>query len=309
MRTDLRGLARLFRDRFLSRRSSVHCLPAWQECVGDGWETRIMAESVTDRFHAKQGRTIARWTLSRVSSSDLVVYLKRHYQLPRWRGVLAALFPSRAWSPGLEEWHNLNWARSQGLPVPIVQAVGQWVTPGLRVQGFIAVEELTGMIGLHEAVPLAAQSLSASQFATWKRGLVAELARLSRELHRRRAFHKDLYFCHFYILQSDTQHVPDGWQGRVVMIDFHRLGRHSILGLWYQIKDVAQLWNSSAVEGVTHRDRLRFWKLYRSGNWDTASAPSDWLRILVKWKWKLYQRHHARRAARAQRQTQTTKPE
>lgn len=268
-----------------------------------------MDESVTDRFHAKQGRTIARWTLSRVSKPDLVVYLKRHYRLSRFRGLLAAVFPKRAWSPGLEEWHNLNWARSQGLPVPVVQAVGQWTTPRLRVQGFIAVEELTGMIGLHEAVPKAFQTLPVPAFAAWKRGLIAELARLSRELHRRRAFHKDLYFCHFYITETDTRHVPDCWQDRVVMIDFHRLGHHPVLGLWYQIKDIAQLWNSSDVDGVTHRDRLRFWKLYRTGPWGTARTPSDWLRILVRWKWRLYQRNHKRRAARARRKTPTSKPE
>ena len=54
-----------------------------------------------------------------------------------------------------------------------------------------------GMLPLHEAVPLARVSLTAVDFQAWKRHLVTELARLAAELHRRRAFHKDLYLCHF----------------------------------------------------------------------------------------------------------------
>ena len=76
------------------------------------------------------------------------------------------------------------------------------------------------------------------------------------------------------------------------MIDLHRLARHRFTGLWWQIKDLAQLLYSSDVAGVTVRDRLRFWRLYRSG-WPRRS-PGEWLLPLVKWKWQLYERHHRR---------------
>ena len=56
----------------------------------------------------------------------------------------------------------------------------------------------------------------------------AELARIARELHRRRVFHKDLYFCHFYIDESFTHSGPSSWTNRVVMIDLHRLGRNPL---------------------------------------------------------------------------------
>ena len=256
-----------------------------------------MAEDVTDRLHAKQGRTIARWTLSD-GGRTVVVYLKRHYRLSRWRGLLGVVRPGRPWSPGLEEWHNLEYARSQGIPVPRGMAVGESLGPWGRLQGFLAVEELAGMIGLHEAVPLAARTLEPAAFDRWKRGLIDEVARLSRELHRRRAFHKDLYFCHFYIREQDTDTPPSNWVGRVVMIDFHRLGIHPIAWAWWQAKDLAQLWHSSDVPGVTDRDRLRFWRAYRSAGWGTATVPPRWLRTLIGWKYAIYRRNHARRAAR-----------
>jgi heptose I phosphotransferase len=52
------------------------------------------------------------------------------------------------------------------------------------------------------------------------------------------------------------------------MIDFHRLQRHPVTSPWWQAKDIGQLLYSSDVDGVTLRDRIRFWKLYtkdRSG--------------------------------------------
>jgi len=253
-----------------------------------------MTEPVTDRLHEKQGRSIGR----RVFSSDgavLSVYLKRHYTLPRLHGMLATFFPDHAWSPGLQEWHNLMWAASQGLPVPRPVAAGQMVGPGFRLQGFLAVEELHGMLALHEAIPLAFKQLSPLAFDNWKRGLTAELARLARELHRRKVFHKDLYFCHFYIPELFTLSPPTNWVNRVVMIDLHRLARHRFTAPWWQAKDLAQLLHSSDVAGVTLRDRVRFWRLYRTG-WP-GRAPGNWLLPLVRWKWRLYDRHARRHAS------------
>lgn len=268
----------------------------WERFAGEDWADRLMTESVTDQEHRKQGRAIARWTLSH-GNRRLVTFLKRHYRLPRLHGFLATLFPDRAWSPGLQEWQHLCWAKAEGLPVPRPVAAGQFVGPWFRLQGFLAVEELTGMLPLHQAVPLAFERLDPAAFARWKRGLVAELARVARELHRRKVFHKDLYFCHFYIDEALTRRVPDSWTNRAVMIDLHRLARHPVTAAWWRVKDLAQFLYSSDVPGVTARDRLRFWKLYRAG-WP-GSPPGNWLRPLIRWKWRLYERHARRRSVRS----------
>lgn len=264
----------------------------WDRFAGEGWEDRIMAEPVTDRLHEKQGRSIGRRIFTD-GAGRLSVYLKRHYRLPRWRGLLATLFPDRAWSPGLQEWQNLAWAAAQGLPVPRPVAAGQTVGPWGRLQGFLAVEELHGMLPLHEAVPLASERLDPDTFLAWKRGLTAELARLARELHRRKVFHKDLYFCHFYIAEEHTRSAPADWANHVVMIDLHRLARHTLTAPLWQSKDLAQLLYSSDVKGVTARDRVRFWKFYRQ-EWP-GRPPGEWILPLVRWKWRTYQRHARRR--------------
>ena len=88
----------------------------WSAYVGDDWPERIMHADVTDDFNAKQGRSTGRWILE-AAGKQLAVYLKRHYELPLWHGLCAALWPTGDWSPGMLERTNLEWARAQGLPV------------------------------------------------------------------------------------------------------------------------------------------------------------------------------------------------
>jgi heptose I phosphotransferase len=260
----------------------------WEGFVGPGWLDTIMSEPVTDHFHAKQGRSTGRWLLHS-GDRQLAVYLKRHYQLPWWRGLLAALWPGRGWSPALEEWQHLEWARAQGVPVPASVAVGEFLGPWCRLQSVLAVEELTGMLPLHEAIPLAAASLPAERFQLWKRGLTHELARLVRELHDRRWFHKDLYLCHFYLPRADTESIPP-WPGRIHLIDLHRLAHHPWTWRRWQVKDLAQLLYSSDVAGVGVRDRLRFWRAYLGTSRHRRSAP--WLRAAILFQWRRYRRHN-----------------
>jgi len=256
----------------------------WDRFAGDGWADRIMNVDVTDRFHAKQGRSTGRWIIEQ-EGRRLSVYLKRHYRLPWWRGLLAMLWPERGWSPALEEWDHLTWARGAGMPVPDAVAAAEYIGPWGRLQSFLAVEELTGMLPLHEAIPAAQAALDAATFRLWKRSLTVELARLTRELHERRRFHKDLYLCHFYIDAADCRQVPT-WQGRVHVIDLHRLGHHPWTWRFWQVKDLAQLLYSSEVAGVDARDRLWFWRCYQG---------EAWMRRAVVFKWQRYRRHNLKR--------------
>ncbi|MBL8795088.1 MAG: lipopolysaccharide kinase [Planctomycetia bacterium] len=267
----------------------------WVDFAGADWPERIMDQTVTDRFHAKQGRSTGRWIIE-ADGRRLGVYLKRHYRLPWWQGVLSVLWPDGDWSPGMRERRNLEWAAAQGLPVPAAVAAGEFLGPWGRLQSFLAVEELTDMLPLHEALPLAARTLSAAEFREWKSGLVVELARLTRALHDRKHFHKDWYLCHFYVRREDISRdlakpaSGQSWRDRVHVIDLHRLAHHPWTWRRWQLKDLAQLLYSSEVEGVTAQDRLHFWRLYCGAAWKTPGER--WLRRLVRAKWQRYRRHN-----------------
>jgi hypothetical protein len=270
----------------------------WPRFAGEGWRDHIMEVSVTDRFHAKQGRSTGRWILH-ADGQRLAVYLKRHYRLEWWRGLLATLFPNRGWSPALEEWRHLEWAQTQGIPVPATVAAVEYIGPWGRFQSFLAIEELAGMLPLNEAIPLAAQHLSPHEFRLWKREMVAELVRLTREIHDRRWFHKDLYLCHFYISAELCEMVktrPGNWdalRGKIHLIDLHRLTHYPWTWPIWQVKDLAQLLYSSEVEGVEDRDRLRFWRHYRGHR--RFDLFSRWLRGAILFKWRRYRRHNAKK--------------
>jgi heptose I phosphotransferase len=267
--------------------------PDWRDYVGVDWGDQILQTHLTDDFHAKQGRSTGRWVL-RHAGRDLAVYLKRHYRLPWWQGLVAMLWPGGDWSPALRELRHLEWARAQGLPVPRVVAAGEYLRPFGRLQSFLAVEELTGMLALHQAIPEAARHLPPLTFRRWKAGLAREMARLTRFLHDRHYFHKDLYLCHFYVPLADTRAVPV-WPGRVHMIDFHRLGHHPWTSPWWRIKDLGQLLYSSAIEGVDARDRLRFWRCYLG---PSRRPRSRWLTWCVRRRGARYEQHNAKKLAR-----------
>ena len=253
-----------------------------------------MTAAVPDRRHAKQGRDIGRWTLT-AGDRTLVVYLKRHFELPRRLTWLARLLPGRSYSPGWQEYVHLRWAAAQGVPVPAVHAAGESRRGPLR--SFLATEELAGMLALHELIPLAAGRLKPGDFEAWKRGLVVELARLTRELHRRRAFHQDLYLCHFYARVGDIAVTPIAWAGRVVVIDFHRLLRSPAFARRFQVKDLAQLlFSTDGVAGVSLRDVARFWRAYRVAGGRDWPRPPAGLRRLVRWKAAQYLRHNRKLA-------------
>src|SRR5262249_36866107 len=125
----------------------------WPSMVGDDWPAWIMSVPVTDQFHAKQGRSSGRWVVP-THRQPFVVYLKRHYELPFWRGLLATLWPRNCWSPALQEWHHLEWAQKAGFPVPGRVAAGEIIGPWGRLQSFLAIEELTDMVPVNQAIPL-----------------------------------------------------------------------------------------------------------------------------------------------------------
>lgn len=267
----------------------------WDAFAGTDWPTTIMSTAVTDRFHAKQGRSTGR-LIMHAAGRPLSVYLKRHYRLPWWQGWLASLYPGGNWSPALQEWAHLEWAQVHGFPVPGPVAAAEFIGPAGRLQSCLAVEELVGMLPLHEAIPAAATALDAPTFRRWKTGIALEVARLSWELHRRRRFHKDLYLCHFYIPGADVSRIPL-WRGRVHLIDLHRLGHHPWTGPIWQIKDLAQLLYSSEIAGVTARDRLTFWKRYLGPQ--RRRWPGRLLRSCVLGKWQRYRRHNRPEASAA----------
>jgi heptose I phosphotransferase len=221
----------------------------------------VMTLDSPDRFHAKQGRSTARVVLLR-ADKPLAVYLKRHFRLPLVARLRALFDPGGKHTPAAAEWSHLERARELGIDVPEVVAAGERIGPRGHLKSFLMIAELAGCEAVNELLPRLAVQLDAHAFQTLKRRLIAEIARITATLHAARVFHKDLYLCHFFLAQEQL----DGERGitRVSLIDLHRLKEHRLWPDWWRWKDLGQLlYSTEGVDGVTDRDRLRFWRIYR----------------------------------------------
>ena len=222
------------------------------------FDESALDREISDRFHAKQGRSTARLRLDSPSGRGRVSgYLKRHSRLP-WRTRLAAwLDPEGRHSPAAVEWTRLEQARDLGIRVPQVIAVGEHLGPRAELRCYLYVAELEGCEELHLAVPRLVRS---PEFAARKRVIIRELAELVAAMHNASWFHKDLYLCHLFLDWDRLEADAD----RLRLIDLQRLERHPIAALRWRSKDLGQLlYSTFGVEGIDDRDRSRFWMHYR----------------------------------------------
>jgi heptose I phosphotransferase len=225
----------------------------------DDLGANVMTLESQDRFHAKQGRSTARVVLVR-ADRPLAVYLKRHFRLP-WPARLAALVdPNGKHSPAAAEWAHLERARALGIDVPEVVAAGEHIGPWAQLQSFVMIAELSGCEAVNELLPRLAVQLDSRAFEALKRQIIDEMARITATLHAAHNFHKDLYLCHFF-LDHEGLKVP---AFRLSLIDLHRLKEHKLWPDWWRWKDLGQLlFSTYGVDGITDRDRWRFWRIYR----------------------------------------------
>jgi heptose I phosphotransferase len=202
---------------------------------------------------------------------------------------LAALFdPAGRYSPAAAEWTHLECARALGIDVPKVVAAGERIGPRADLRSFLMLEELTGCEALHESLPRLAARLDESAFATLKRRLIAEMARITATLHAARFFHKDLYLCHFFLDLDQLE--QDGRPSRVILIDLHRLGSQQFWPDWWRWKDLGQLlFSTYGVAGIDDRDRWRFFLCYCRV---LRIAFANWQVRIVRFRAARYSRHN-----------------
>ncbi|APW63141.1 lipopolysaccharide kinase InaA family protein [Paludisphaera borealis] len=258
------------------------------------FDAMVMTLESRDRLHAKQGRSTARVVFhppdqNQSGGRPLSVYLKRHFQMPWLARFSALVHPNGRYSPGAAEWAHLERARSLGVPVPDVVAIGERIGPWAGLQSYLVVAELTGCKELNEALPVIEQSMDREAFESLKRRIVKEMARISATIHKARMFHKDLYLCHFFLdlerLARDPRDVA------LTLIDLHRLQEHRYWPDRWRWKDLGQLlFSTEGVAGVSPRDALRFWVHYKR---EAGVRNPEWQARMIRLKAARYSDHNA----------------
>ena len=130
----------------------------WPEFAGADWLERIMSVETNDITFRKQGRSIARWTLTAADGRQLVVFLKTALRTAATaRTACGAVGPGERIRRACRNGNICSGPSSRDCPCRERVAAGELVGPHGRLQSFIAIAELTDMLPLHEAIPLAAQ--------------------------------------------------------------------------------------------------------------------------------------------------------
>jgi heptose I phosphotransferase len=264
----------------------------YRRALPPDFDATVMTLESRDRLHAKQGRSTARVVFhgaEQAGGRPLSVYLKRHFRLPWTARISALLHPAGRHSPGAAEWAHLERARSLGVPVPEVVAIGERIGPWAELQSYLVVAELSGSKELNEILPVLERRMDRADFERLKRRIVRRAARIAATIHRARMFHKDLYLCHFFLDLERLERDPGDVE--LTLIDLHRLQEHRLLADRWRWKDLGQLlFSTEGVSGVSTRDVLRFWKHYRR---EAGVRNPEWQARMIRLKAARYSAHNA----------------
>lgn len=154
------------------------------------------------------------------------------------------------------EWLSLIKLAEIGLNAPLVMAYGERGRNPARKQSFVLMREIESPLSLEQLTQSWAAPSQTPCFVD-KQALIAEVARITKNLHQHGINHRDLYICHFLLDQNWDRSL------KLFLIDLHRAQIRTQIKRRWQIKDLAALYFSSLDIGLTQRDFLRFMCKYR----------------------------------------------
>ncbi|AYC34561.1 lipopolysaccharide core heptose(I) kinase RfaP [Pseudomonas cavernae] len=154
------------------------------------------------------------------------------------------------------EWTALQRLREANVPSMTAVAYGSRGHNPASQHSFIITEELAPTVDL-EVFSLNWREQPPPP--RLKRALIAEVARMTGNMHRAGVNHRDCYICHFLL---HTDKVPTADDFKLSLIDLHRAQARAATPRRWRDKDLAGLYFSALGIGLTRRDKLRFLKAY-----------------------------------------------
>ncbi|RJG13187.1 lipopolysaccharide core heptose(I) kinase RfaP [Pseudomonas cavernicola] len=155
-----------------------------------------------------------------------------------------------------QEWRAIQRLHEVGVPTMTAVAYGERGNNPAGQHSFIVTEELAPTVSLED---FSLDWVKQPPLPKLKRALIAEVARMTGEMHRAGVNHRDCYICHF-LLHTDKPVTADDF--KLSLIDLHRAQTRSALPRRWRDKDLAGLYFSAINIGLTQRDKLRFLRAY-----------------------------------------------
>ena len=262
--------------------------PNWRR----GWDGQDPFEAVMgltgEIFKSRQGRVTLRF-----ERDGRFYFVKLHHGIG-WGVLLRYLWQLR-WpvTDARNEWWAIGAIEALGVTTMKRVAFGCRGWLPARRRSFLITEALENTISLedycrswrHHPPPLAL-----------KRALIAKVASIARRLHANGFNHRDFYLCHLLLQRDADGRIVDEKAPQLFLIDLHRVRRRRRLPRRWRVKDIAGIYFSSYLAGLTRTDRLRFICAYTQKPIRRAlqTELAFWRAVARKRDadWRTFARHH-----------------
>ena len=207
----------------------------------------------------------------RLDLEGVTVYIKKHF-FPGIREILKNFLGFKFPLGALNEWRALLAFHAHNIPTMIPICAGRkpflW---RIDKESFLLTGDLGDTTRLNDFLKVNGVTPCRGKLLEEKRGILKNLADITRRMHNAGMNHRDYYLCH--ILVDNRQ--------RLYVIDLHRVNTRDKVGKRWMVKDLAALLFSSLEVPVTDGQRLAFYKRYMQIN--RLSADDKMLiRLIVK---------------------------
>jgi heptose I phosphotransferase len=207
----------------------------------------------------------------RLDLAGVTVYVKKHF-FPGMREILKNLLRLQFPVGALNEWRALLAFHAHNIPTMTPICAGSkplfWK---IEKESFLLTSDLgeatrlSDFLKANQVIPCRGKLLEK------KRGILENLADITRKMHRAGINHRDYYLCH--ILMDNRE--------KLYVIDLHRVNVRNKVGKRWMVKDLAALLFSSLEVPVTHGQRLAFYKRYMQIN-RLSAGDKTLIRLIVK---------------------------
>jgi heptose I phosphotransferase len=216
-------------------------------------------------------------------------FIKKHFGVG-WLEIFKNLLHFRLPIIGAKtEWLAIKKFEEINIPTMKIVGYGQrHFNPASR-ESFIITEELQNIVGLKDI----ADNWQKNPLSFYlKKKIIAEIARIARNMHGNGVNHRDFYLCHFQLDKKFLNPQSSTHSPQLYVIDLHRAQIRKKVPERWVIKDIAGLYFSSMGIVLTRGDIFRFLTCYYAEDWRKALKQHElFLRKVKMCALKLWVKH------------------
>jgi len=256
----------------------IELSPEMQRCFPepDAFEKVLVKDG--DVVRAKEGRRTFRFEFE-----EKGYFAKVHMGIG-WSEVFKNLSQFRLpVTSASNEWRAVSLLEKVG--VETVRLVGKGIrgwNPA-KVQSFVIMDELREKVELEDFMKEYG-GVTGRKRLELKRHLVRKVADVISRLHGAGINHRDLYLCHFHIVDRDWKDWSSDDEVRLPLLDLHRAQRRAKVPFRWLAKDLGALFFSAIDCEITDRDLVAFLKVYLGDDWrdQLRRNASLWTKVVSR---------------------------